>query len=108
MPIPQQQQIAQRLAQGAVAGLLGTFLLQALRASRQKVAPDAEAPIKKDPGKFMVEKAEHALPPSTQEQIPEGVENAVGKALGLGYGMAFGALYAGLRGAPGPILRDGI
>ncbi|HWE35765.1 MAG TPA: hypothetical protein VG406_04270 [Isosphaeraceae bacterium] len=97
-----------RLALGAAAGLAGTVLLQALRAVNQRVAPRTMPPIRHDPGPFMVERAEGALPEGLRRRIPEGVESAASRGLGVGYGLTFGALYAALRPRGGPALADGV
>ncbi len=95
-----------RLALGALAGLLGTLVLQSSRSAAQKLWPKADAPIKQDPGKFMVHQAEKVvnLPGPTAEA-------AVSQVLGLGYGMSFGTFYASLHPRntrPEPTLRDGM
>jgi hypothetical protein len=73
----------------------------------QRWLPQATAPMRQEPGEFMVEQAEEALPPETREQVPATMEKATAKSLGMGYGMAFGALYAALRPRGGAVLLDG-
>jgi hypothetical protein len=103
-----QQSVGERLVIGAMAGLVGTLVLQSLRTHKQKLAPGAEAPIRQDPGKFMVKQTEKALPSSARRKIPEEAETAAGKALGLGYGMTFGLLYAALRSPKPPTVQNGL
>jgi hypothetical protein len=86
-------------AMGAAAGVIGTFVMQGLLAARKKYAPNTMPPIRKDPGKFMVEQAEHALPETVRRNIPDTVESTAAGALSLGYGATFGALYGITRGS---------
>jgi hypothetical protein len=95
------------IALGAAAGLAATFALQGIMTVKQKLAPSAAAPIKKDPGEFMVQQAERLLPASAMQKIPDTVETAASKSLHIGYGMMFGALYGLLRPRGGSILRNG-
>lgn len=99
---------AKRLALGAAAGFAGTLVLTALRAANQKVSPGTRPPIRKDPGEFMVERAEGALPVPARRQIPGPAEAAAAQGLAVGYGLTFGALYAAVRPLGGPLVSDGI
>src|SRR5205085_12487971 len=60
-----------------------------------------------DPGEFMLEQIERALPMKVQQRIPDNVEQVAVKSLHLGYGMTFGALYGVLRKRPGNVVIDG-
>lgn len=100
--------ILTRTALGAAGGLIGTLALQGLMAAAQRVAPGAQPPIRQDPGQFMVEAAEYALPQGVRERIPRGVEKAAAGTLAIGYGVTFGALYGALRPAGGEPVRDGL
>src|SRR5437660_1221614 len=91
------ENLCARLAIGALAGLGGTLALQAIRTANQKILPRSSPPIKKDPGEFMVNKAEQLLPRTTRKRIPVKAETAAAKCLALGYGMTFGALYSSAR-----------
>jgi hypothetical protein len=86
-----------RIALGAAGGLVGTLAIQSLLAASQKRAPSTLPPIREDPGKFMVERAERVLPAQVRRRVPHAAETAMAKVLGMGYGVSFGALYAGLR-----------
>lgn len=97
-----------RAALGAAGGLVGTMAIQTLMAASQRWVPEAQPPIREDPGKFLVEKAEKALPRSLQERVPEEAEHVAARALGMGYGMTFGALYGALRPAGGNPSTDGL
>jgi hypothetical protein len=88
---------ALRTGVGALAGLAGTFVIQGLLAGGQKWAPQSLPPLKRDPGEFMIEKAENLLPEKVRGKIPTELEKAAAKSLALGYGATFGALYAGSR-----------
>ncbi len=100
--------LLKRMALGAAGGLAGTLAIQALLKAQQKWLPDSVPPFRREPGEFMVENAEDALPESVRRSIPETVESGAAQMLGLGYGLAFGALYGALRPAGGSPLRDGL
>lgn len=101
--------LATRLAAGAAAGLANTFALQGLLAANQRFLPQATAPIRRDPGEHMVERATEALGPRAQARIPGPLEARAAQGLHLGYGMTFGLLYglAGPRRRAGRILGGG-
>lgn len=96
-----------RLGLGSVAGFAGTLAIQALMAANQRWRPDTMPPIRKNPGEFMVESAEDALPDRVRQQIPAWAESVAAQGLGAGYGVTFGALYVGLRPGGGSVLADG-
>src|SRR5215813_12587628 len=98
---------AQRIGAGAAAGLVGTALIQGLMAASQKWAPESLPPIKRDPGEFIVEKAEEQLPDALREKIPAQLEKAAAKSLAFGYGTTFGALYATSRPETRSLLLEG-
>jgi hypothetical protein len=100
-------EIVTRAAEGAAAGLAATMVLQRVRELDQKTLPSTKAPIRQEPGEFMVEKAESLLPEDTREQIPEAVETGAAATLALGYGMTFGAFYGLVRPQGGNVLLDG-
>ena len=99
--------LIERTALGAAAGVAATFLLQGVRTSEQKLLPETMPPLREDPGEFMVEQAEELLPEETREQVPTVVETVAAKSLAIGYGMTAGALYGALRPRPGNLLVDG-
>jgi len=92
---------------GATGGLIGTLAIQALMGASQKWFPQLAPPMRKEPGAFMVEKAETQLPDGLRKEIPEKVENAVAGGLGMSYGSAFGAMYSMLRPRNSNVLLDG-
>lgn len=96
-----------RLGLGALAGLAGTLAFQALRTADKKIMPGSLPPMKKDPGEFMVKKAENVLPRSKRRHISRRFEAASAKCLSIAYGMTFGALYAGARPKTKRILLEG-
>lgn len=100
--------IGNQLLLGALAGLAGTVALQVLRTLDQKYIPHSEAPIREDPGQFMVRKAKQVLPRAAREKMPPKLEQAVVRLSPVGYGMTLGALYALLRGRPRHALGDGL
>ena len=79
-------QLAPRVAGGAAAGLAATAALHQIHSATQERLPEAAAPIRQDPGEFMVEQAESVVPEATREQVPEPVEKAAAMSLHLGYG----------------------
>jgi len=95
------------VAIGAAAGLAGTFVMQALMAANKKLAPQTMPPIRRDPGEFMVEKAEEMVPYTAREKIPDAAETVAAKSLHMGYGATFGALYAAMRPEGGSVLLEG-
>lgn len=95
------------VALGAASGFVGTLTIQALLSANQKWLPDALPPLRKDPGEFMVERAEEVLPEEIQSQVPDLLETGAARALALGYGLTFGVLYAALCPTGGPPVRDG-
>src|SRR5919204_1750562 len=104
----QNNDLVTRIATGAVAGLAATFILQKVRGWSQSVAPEAAPPIRKEPGEFMVEQAEQALPEQARAKVPEQVESAAAKSLAYGYGSTFGALYSAFRPESRNVLVDGV
>lgn len=90
------KQLMRRLALGTVAGMAGTCAVQGLRMASQKWLPETMPTFRKEPGMFMLEKAEDLLPPPVSGQVPSQVKTAAARVLGLGYGSAFGAFYATL------------
>jgi hypothetical protein len=96
------------LALGAAGGIAGTLAVQTLMTANQQWLPSAAPPIRQDPGEFMVQKAEEALPASVRRHIPEVAESGMAKVLALGYGVTFGALYGACRPAGGSPFRDGL
>lgn len=99
--------LLRRTAVGAAGGLVGTFALQALMAASKRWLPAATPPIRRNPGEFMVEQAEEALPDPVRRQVPGSVEAAAAQSLGVGYGLTFGAIYAALRSGGGSAVADG-
>jgi hypothetical protein len=100
--------LVERVALGAAAGLVGTLGLQVVRTANQQLIPETMPPIRQDPGEFMVEKAEELLPDETRADISETAETAAAKSLAMGYGMTAGALYAALRPDSGNVFVDGV
>ncbi len=86
-----------RLGLAAGAGLLGTIALQAVRTGNQKLISESGAPIKGDPGSFMLSKAKAALPVPIRARVPQNAEKVLTKMLPLGYGMTLALAYAGAR-----------
>lgn len=97
-----------RMAQGAAAGLLATVALHAVRTASQKQLPATMAPIRQDPGEFMVQRAEALLPDELRERVPEAAETAAARGLAMGYGATSGALYAALRPAGRSTVIEGL
>jgi hypothetical protein len=103
-----QDSLFYRLALGAASGFVGTLSMLGVMAANQKVAPRTMPPIRKDPGKFLVEQAEGVLPRRVRKQVPERAAAVVSQGLGAGYGVTFGALYGLARPEGGPVVRDGV
>jgi hypothetical protein len=97
-----------RLSLGAVAGLGGTIVLQALRTAGEKWLPKTTPPIRQEPGEFMVEEAEGVLSDRVHREIPKWAESTTALGLAVGYGLTFGSLYAAARPRDGSVWSDGI
>jgi hypothetical protein len=89
--------LLKRACLGAAGGFLGTLAIQALMGAQKKWLPQSVPPMRQEPGEFVVDQAEEALPNRVREHIPEAVETTAAQGLGLGYGAAFGALYGVLQ-----------
>lgn len=95
------------LAAGVAAGFAGTLAIQGLRTANQRWLPETMPPLRQEPGEFMVEAMEEALPDTVRDRTPDIIEYGASRLLGLGYGLTFGALYAVARPAGGDPLREG-
>lgn len=101
------QKLGKNLGLGAAAGAVATAIVQGAMAGTKKFAPQSLPPMKEDPGKYMVKKAEQWLPRRTRRKIPDMARTAAGIALAFGYGMTFGSLYAIFRPKDAKALRHG-
>ena len=101
------KELIERLALGAAAGFVGTIALQGLLMATRKWLPDLMPPIREDPGEFMVQQVEQALPPETSARVPPVVETAAAKSLALGYGLTAGVLYTMVRPEAEHVVADG-
>ncbi|MBX6311314.1 MAG: hypothetical protein IRY99_00080 [Isosphaeraceae bacterium] len=97
-----------RAVLGAAGGFAGTLVIQALLGASRRFAPGTLPPLREEPGRFMVKKAEQALPELVRGRIPEAAERAAAGGLALGYGLAFGVLYALVRPQGGNPLVEGL
>ena len=73
--------------------------------ANQRWLPSAAPPIRQDPGEFLVETIEKALPGAIHNRIPEVVKNGTAKLLAIEYGLTFGMLYAACRPDGGALFR---
>lgn len=87
--------------------MAATLLLQGMRTTSKKLLPASVPPIRKDPGEFMLKKAETLLPPERREQIPDLAEKVAVGALQMGYGMTSGLLYSVVRPRAGNPIVEG-
>lgn len=92
---------------GAAAGVAATFALRTAKQSIEKRAPSTKPPMRKDAGKFVVERAEAMLPRNTAAKVPAKVESIAQQSSHLIYGAAFGALYALTRHDAESVLLEG-
>lgn len=93
---------------GAAGGLIGTAALWAIDGAISKWLPQAQAPMRVDPGPYMVHQGHRLLPARTWGVIPDKAEKAGAAGLSFGYGATFGALYGALRPQGGCSVVDGI
>lgn len=103
-----EQGVIERVARGAVAGFVGTLALYGAETASQWWLPQTMPPFRKDPGEFMVERVEAALPSAISERVPNVVELAAAKGLAVGYGLSVGMVYALVRPRGGSVLVDGL
>jgi hypothetical protein len=104
----QHHTIITRTMFGAAAGIAATFILQTVRAKTQELAPETTPPMREEPGKFMVDQAEQALPDQTRAQVSGTVKQAAATSLALGYGATAGAIYGALQSGDGNPLLEGV
>jgi hypothetical protein len=81
---------------GAVAGLVGTGVMVAMRLFDQKYAPTTMPEAREDPGQFIVRRTESAT--GLPGYLPKPAEVGGGVLLSTSYGILAGALYAKVRG----------
>lgn len=96
-----------RTITGAAAGLVATAVLQPLRTATASRLPTTTPPMRREPGEFMVDQFERALPAAVKAKIPEAAESTAARSLAMGYGISFGALYGLTRRTPGNVVVDG-
>lgn len=99
--------LTKRLLRGVLSGFAGTSVMQVVRSSSQQWLPETMPPFRQEPGPFMIEQAEAALPKETRESVPPPAETAGAQSLAVGYGMTAGGLYGLLRRKRGNMLLDG-
>jgi hypothetical protein len=105
---PRPERTVASLLTGAVGGLAGTLVIQPLLMATQKYCPQLAPPIRRDPGEFMVTRAEEVLPDDVRKRIPATIEPALARGLAVGYGIGFGALFAAFRPAERAVIRQGL
>ena len=103
-----EQGLIERIARGAVAGFVGTLALYGAETASHRWLPQTMPPFRKDPGEFMVERAEATLPSAIGKRVPDVVELAAAKGLAVGYGLTAGTVYALVRPRGGAVLLDGL
>ena len=97
-----------RVALGAIGGMIGTVAIFSALAANKKLASETEAPLKEDPGEFMVETAENqTLTKKEQREVPKIAETVAANALHFSYGASGGALYALLRPKSENLILEG-
>jgi hypothetical protein len=99
------EQFIQQIGVGAAAGLIGTAAMQAVRTANEKFAPRTVPPMR-DPGKYMADRLQDALPNEVGSVMGEGVKSAASMLLSFGYGSTATALYSAMRDEP-RVLLDG-
>jgi hypothetical protein len=100
--------LATRILVGAGAGLAGTAGLDVLRTMSARWWPETAAPIRKEPGTYMIEQVEGVLPPEVRSRLPGDLENLGSRALALGYGITASLAFALARRRSVQIHTDGI
>ena len=92
---------------GAAGGLAGTMALWLVDAAVQKWLPSAQAPMRLEPGPYIVHQGQRLLPAKTWGSIPDQAEKAAAVSASFCYGSIFGALYGALRPRGGSAWSDG-
>ena len=100
--------LANRMLIGAGAGLAGTAGLDVLRTVSARWWPETAAPIRKEPGTYMIEQVERALPPAVRSRLPGNLETLGSRALALGYGITASLAFALARRRSVQIHTDGV
>jgi hypothetical protein len=101
------RETGKKVALGICTGAAGTALIQGMMAGAKRFAPETLAPVKEDPGRFMVKQAERLLPESAQNKVPETAEAVTARALAFGYGITFATLYTLARPRTRSVLAEG-
>jgi hypothetical protein len=99
--------IGKNILFGTAAGLAGTALIQGMMKATEHFAPETLPPMKEDPGKFMVKKAEKLLPIETRAKISEKTEAVASKILSFGYGTTAALLYNAIPRRARRLFLDG-
>jgi hypothetical protein len=92
---------------GTAAGLAGTALIQGMMKASERFAPETLPPMKEDPGKFIVKKAEKLLPESAREKISNKAESIASTVLSFAYGTTAALLYNAIPRKARRLLLDG-
>lgn len=100
------QDVLVRGLAGAAAGAAGTVAMLPLHMGVERWLPALTAPIRKDPGEFMLEQIAQRFP--GHMVIPDAVARPAAQGLALGYGVAFGVLGGVLIGRPRDIVVPGV
>ena len=97
------EQILQQIGLAAVAGVIGTAAVQAMRTANQELAPEAVGSLRRQP-----ERLEQRQPQQpARETAARGVRVAASTLFSFGYGSAAVTLYSAVREDP-KVLRDGV
>lgn len=100
----EKNEIWKNIAFGTLAGIAGTMAIQGLIAVNHKLLPQADPPMRKDPGKFMIDKVKDVLPRVIGERLSGRAGDAVSTLLSVGYGSTGAALYTAFRSDPDTML----
>ncbi len=102
------EEVLQQIGMGAAAGLIGTAAMQAVRTANEKMAPQTITPMRRDPGKYMADRAQEVLPDSAAGRVGEQGKGIASLLLSFGYGSTATALYSALREEPQTLLDGAV
>jgi hypothetical protein len=101
------RRLLESIASGAASGAAGTLALHMTHEASYRYAPHTLPPMLREPGHYMVEQAERALPRRARTHITDSERDTAATTLSFAYGALWPALYLTLRGRRANVLMDG-
>src|SRR5258708_37881263 len=101
------EDVAKNALVGAAGGLIGTAALWLVNGAMEKSVPGTVAPMRVEPGPYLVHQGHQMLPAKVWPHIPDKAEKVGAMGLSFCYGSIFGALYGAFRPHGGSSWLDG-